>query len=68
MSATTGTFIQLAPHGGDITVHAAIGNLALANGYLDGTGIVQVDASGNIDIRANGGNCTVTLYTYGYVM
>ncbi len=67
-SATTGTFIQIAPHGGDITAHAAIGNLAVANGYLDGTGIVQMDSNGQIDVKANGGNCTVTLYTYGYVM
>ena len=24
--------------------------------------------AGQIDIKANAGNCTVTLYTYGYVM
>jgi len=67
-SATTGTFIQLAPHSGDITAQAAIGNLPVANGYLDGTGIVQLDSNGQIDVKANAGNCTVTLYTYGYIL
>jgi hypothetical protein len=67
-SPTTGTFIQIAPHAGDLTGNATIGNLAAANGYVDGTGIVAVDSNGSIDIKANGGNCTVTLYTYGYVL
>ncbi len=67
-SATTGSFLQIAPHGGDITAHAAVGNLAVVNGYLDGIGIVAVDSNGQIDIKANGGNCTVTLYTYGYIL
>jgi hypothetical protein len=67
-SSTTATFIQIAPHGGDITAHAAVGNLAVSNGYVDGLGIVQVDTAGKIDIKANGGSCTVTLYTYGYIM
>jgi hypothetical protein len=67
-SPATATYIQIAPHGGDITAHAVVGNLSVANGYLDGVGIVQVDASGQVDIKANGGACTVTLYTYGYVM
>jgi hypothetical protein len=68
-SSSVGAYIQLAPHGAsDITACASIGNLAVANSYLNGTGIVAVDASGNIDIRANAGTCVVTLYTYGYVM
>jgi hypothetical protein len=67
-SSATATYIQIAPHGGDLTAHAVVGNLAVANGYLNGLGIVQVDTSGRIDIKANGGSCTVTLYTYGYVM
>jgi hypothetical protein len=67
-SSATATYIQIAPHGGDITAHAVVGNLSVANGYLDGVGIVQVDASGQVDIKASGGACTVTLYTYGYSM
>jgi hypothetical protein len=67
-SATTQTFIQIAPHGGDLTANAAVGNLAVSTGYVDGLGIVGVDSNGQIDIKANAGNCTVTLYTYGYVL
>jgi hypothetical protein len=67
-SSATATYIQIAPHGGDITAHAVVGNLAVANGYLNGLGIVQVDTAGRIDIKANGGSCTVTLYTYGYIV
>jgi hypothetical protein len=67
-SPAVGSFIQIAPHGGDLTDNATIGNLAVANGYVDGTGIVAVDSNGSIDIKANGGSCTVTLYTYGYVL
>jgi hypothetical protein len=67
-SATTATFIQIAPHGGDLTANAAVGNLAVSNGYVDGLGIVGIDTNGQIDIRANAGNCTVTLYTYGYIL
>ncbi len=67
-SVTTATFIQIAPHGGDLLGHVSIGNLAVSNGYVDATGIVAVDGNLQIDIRANSGNCTVTLYTYGYVL
>lgn len=67
-SATVGAYIQLAPHAVvDITSYASIGNLAIANGFLDGMGLVQLDANGRIDIKANTGTCTVTLYTHGYV-
>jgi hypothetical protein len=66
-SPTVGSFIQIAPHGGDLTGNATIGNLAVANGYVNAQAIVAVDSNGSLDIKANGGNCTVTLYTYGYV-
>ncbi len=67
-SATVGAYIQLAPHAAaDITAYAAIGNLAIANGFLNGTGLVQLDVNGRIDVKANTGTCTVTLYTHGYV-
>ncbi len=68
-SPTVGAYIGLAPHGAsDSTAYASIGNLAIANGYLDGMGIVQVDPTGALDIKANAGACTVTLYTYGYIL
>jgi len=67
-SATVGAYIQLAPHAAsDITAYASIGNLAIANGFVNGTGLLQLDASGRVDVKANTGTCTVTLYTYGYV-
>ncbi len=67
-SPTVGAYIQLAPYGAsDITAYASIGNIALANSYLDGMGVLQVDATSSFDIKANVGACTVTLYTYGYI-
>lgn len=68
-SATAGSYMLLAPHGAaDISAYAAIGNLPAANAFLNGGGLLAVDAQGRIDIEANGGACTVTLYTYGYVI
>lgn len=67
-SPTAGAYIQLAPHGAsDISAYASIGNLPTANGTLNSSGMLQVDAAGRIDIKANNGTCTVTLYTHGYV-
>lgn len=67
-STTIGAYIQLAPHAAtDITAYASIGNLALASGTLNGNGLLPLDANGRVDIKANTGTCTVTLYTYGYV-
>jgi hypothetical protein len=67
-SATVGAYIQLAPHAtSDITAYASIGNLAIANGFLNGTGLLPLDSNGLVDIKANTATCTVTLYTYGYV-
>lgn len=67
-SPTAGAYIQLAPHAAsDMGAYASIGNLPLANGTLNGSGTLQVDSVGRIDVKANGGTCTVTLYTHGYV-
>jgi hypothetical protein len=43
------------------------GNLLTANSYTNGTGILQLDANGPVDVRTTTGNCTVTIWTYGYV-
>ena len=68
-SPTVGAFLQLAPHGAsDMAAYASIGNITVANSYLNGMGVLQVDATGSLDITANAGACTVTLYTYGYVL
>jgi hypothetical protein len=67
-SATAGAYIQLAPHAAsDISAYASIGNLPLASGFLNGSGMLQIDSAGRIDIKANSGTCTVTLYTHGYI-
>jgi hypothetical protein len=67
-SATVGAFLQLAPHGtSDIGAYATIGNIVVANSYVNSTGVLAVDANGSIDLKAINGSCTVTLYTYGYV-
>jgi hypothetical protein len=66
-SPTSGASIQMAPHGGGMSNYASYGNLPAAGATINGTGILAVDANGQIDIKANTGNCTVTLYTYGYI-
>ncbi len=65
--STSGSYVTLAPHGAsDINAYATIGNLPAAGAFLNGAGWLQLDANGQIDIRANAGPCTVTLYTHGY--
>ncbi len=66
-STSSGSYIQIAPHGGTMTNYQAIGNLPAANAFLNGSGIVALDSSGKLDIRANSGNCTVSLYVQGYI-
>ncbi|HLI05200.1 MAG TPA: hypothetical protein VKV40_01375 [Ktedonobacteraceae bacterium] len=60
--------IDLAAHGGNLGEALTIGDNQSATGYLNGGGILPVDSQGRIDIKANGGACTVWLFTYGYVM
>ncbi len=68
-SPTVGASLQLLPHAAsDHNAYAAIGNIQVANQYANGGGLLQVDANGQIDITANQGAATVTLYTHGYVM
>jgi len=43
------------------------GNLPTANGCLNSVGILQLDANDQVDMRATTGNCTVVVWTYGYV-
>lgn len=67
-SATVGAYLQIAPHGAsDITAYETVGNIQVANATINGCGVLQLDSNGQIDIKANNGNCTVTLYTHGYV-
>jgi len=68
-SATVGAYLQLAPHGAsDISAYATLGSIAVANTFINGGGMLPVDINGSIDVKANTGACTVTLYTYGYVL
>ena len=67
-SPTTGTFISIAPTGATINHYAAIGNLTVAGGFVNANGITALSASGQLDIKAGGGNCTVSMYTYGYII
>jgi hypothetical protein len=67
-SPTAGAFLHLAPHGAsDITAYMTLGNIQVASSFVYGGGLLPVDAQGKIDIKANVGNCTVWLSTYGYV-
>ena len=66
-SPTAGAFIQLGPHGSALGGYHALGNIQVANGFVNGSGVLQVDSSGKLDIAAQNGNATVTLYTHGYV-
>lgn len=68
-SATAGASLALAPHGAsNSNAYASIGNLPAASATLHGDGLLPVDANGQVTITASGGTCSVTLYTYGYIM
>lgn len=67
-SPGAGAYLQLAPHNGAIGSYDSLGNTAIANQTINGMGVLQVDSAGMIDIKANSGDCTVTLYTHGYVL
>jgi len=68
-SASAGASLTLAPNGAsNPNAYAALGKLAAASATLTGCGLLPVDADGRISIQASGGTCSVTLYTYGYVM
>jgi hypothetical protein len=67
-SPTAEAFIQIVPSGTNASSYVTVGNIPSANAFVNGGGLVQLDSQGRIDIKANGGACTVTLYTHGYVM
>lgn len=66
-SASAGAWIVFTKHSASFTGGFTIGNLPTANGFLNGFGIVPVDANGQIDVGANVANCTVSFYVIGYV-
>lgn len=66
-SPSAGSYVQLGPHGANLSNSQALGNLPVANAFCNANGLVQLDSSGRLDIKANGGNCTVSFYTQGYI-
>jgi hypothetical protein len=66
-SPTVGASLQMAPSGAAIASYVSVGNTPVANAFVNGGGLIQLDSQGRLDIKANGGNCTVTLYTHGYI-
>ncbi len=60
--------IDLAAHGGDLGKTCSIGDIATNNQILNGGGLLPLSTDGKIDIKANGGNCTVNFFTYGYLL
>jgi hypothetical protein len=67
-SGSSGAYLHLAPHGvSDITLYNTVGPLPSASATVYATGLLQVDSSGRIDIKANVGSCTITFWTCGYV-
>ena len=68
-SPTVGAFITITPHApADSNAYVTQGNIQVANAYVNGGGLLQLDGNGQIDIKANMGNCTVSLYTHGYII
>ena len=67
-AAAVPAHIDIAPHGGNLSATWSLGDVQAVGNILNGGGLVPVDASGQIDIRANGGACTVNLWTYGYIV
>ncbi len=66
-SPTANSRIYLAPHNGTLADYIVLGNLYAANATIFTTGILPLDVNGQADVNANGGNCTITVITYGYV-
>lgn len=65
-SASTATYVQLGAHGSGSTM--TLGNLYTANGFVNGNGLIPVDSSGRVDLKANAGDCVVTVNVYGYII
>lgn len=68
-SSTAGTSLALAPRGAsNLNAYARLGNLPTAGSTLYGGGLLPLDANGKATLQASGGTCSVSLFTYGYVM
>jgi hypothetical protein len=63
-SSSAGTWINVNALGGN---GLTLGNLYSSGEFINGGGLVPLSSSGQIDIHANGGDCSVTANLYGYV-
>jgi len=67
-SSTVNAYVQLAPHNAsDLSAYATIGNIPVSGATVNSVGILPLDSSGRVDIKAFVGTCSLTLYTYGYM-
>jgi hypothetical protein len=67
-AASVPAHLDLAAHGGTLSQTCSVGDLQTASGTLNGVGVLPLSSDGKIDIKANGANCTVNLFTYGYII
>ena len=67
-SPTVGAYVHLFPHGAASNAYITLGNTPSANSSVNGNGVLQLSSDGRIDVMANVGSITFTLYTYGYIM
>lgn len=65
-SGAPAAYVQVGAHG--VAGVLTLGNLYTANGFINGNGIIPLLSDGKIDVKANSGDCTVTLNIYGYVI
>jgi hypothetical protein len=63
-STSAGAWLNINAHGGN---GLTLGNLYSSGGFVNGGGLIPLSTSGQIDIHANGGDCTVAANLYGYV-
>ncbi|RAQ95642.1 hypothetical protein [Thermogemmatispora tikiterensis] len=59
--------LDIAPHGGNLAQTVTCGDLLSTTARWQGQAILPLDSNGQIDIRAIGATCTVTLTTCGYI-
>jgi hypothetical protein len=63
-SSSVGAWINVNAHGGSGLM---LGNVYSSGGSVNGGGLVPLSSGGQIDMHANGGDCSVTASLYGYV-
>ncbi len=67
-SATVGAYLQIGPNGGNLAHYPTLGNIQVANQYVNGPVTCPL-SSNKIDVHANVGNIVLqTWYIYGYII